>query len=82
MLSLLLGENIVVILNLLPFSLLGVLLVFAGLELALMISDLQERKDLFVSLFMLGLALVFNLAVAFISGVLLAYLLKAKKIDI
>lgn len=82
LLSLLLGENIVVILNLLPFSLLGVLLVFAGLELALMISDLQERKDLFVSLFMLGLALVFNLAVAFISGVLLAYLLKAKKIDI
>jgi SulP family sulfate permease len=47
LLALVFGENIVAILKLLPFSLLGVLLVFAGLQLALMIQDLRDRKDLF-----------------------------------
>ena len=47
-----------------------------------MIQDLKDRKDIFVTLFMLGLALATNLAVAFISGILVAYLLKIKKISI
>ena len=53
-LALAFGENIVSVLRLLPLSILGVLLIFAGLQLALMIQDLQDRKDLFVALFMLG----------------------------
>jgi len=81
-LALIFGENIVSILRLLPLSILGVLLTFAGLQLALMIQDLQERKDLFVALFMLGLALVFNLAVAFIAGIVVAYAVKRARTSV
>ena len=76
------GENMVAILNLLPFSLLGVLLVFAGLQLAIMIQDVEDRKDLFVVLLMLGIALATNLAVAFIVGIIVAYALKSEKLTI
>jgi SulP family sulfate permease len=81
-LALFLGENMIAILKLLPISILGVLLVFAGLQLALMIQDMRDRRDLFITLFMLGLALVSNLAVAFISGILVAYLLKKKGVNL
>ena len=81
-LALIFGENMVAILNLLPFSLLGVLLVFAGLQLALMIQDVEDRKDLFVVLLMLGIALATNLAVAFIVGIIVAYALKSDRLTI
>jgi SulP family sulfate permease len=81
-LALIFGENMVAILNLFPFSLLGVLLVFAGLQLAIMIQDVEDRKDLFVVLLMLGIALASNLAVAFIAGLIVAYALKSDKLTI
>ncbi len=81
-LALILGESIVSVLRLLPLSILGVLLTFAGLQLALMIQDLEDRKDLFVALFMLGLALAFNLAVAFLVGIVAAYVVKSARISV
>ena len=68
--------------TLLPMSILGVLLVFSGAQLALMIRDLTERKDLFVALVMLGITLTANLAAAFICGIIIAYILKNEKISI
>jgi len=82
LLALVFGENIVAVLRLLPFSLLGVLLVFAGLQLALMIQDLRDRKDLFVALLMLGIALATNLGVAFIAGIIAAYAFKSDKLSV
>ena len=81
-LALAFGENIVSVLRLLPLSILGVLLVFSGLQLALMIQDLQQRRDLFVALLMLGLALAFNLAVAFLVGILAAYVVRSSRIGV
>jgi len=81
-LALLFGEGIVPVLRVMPLAILGVLLTFAGLQLALMIQDLTDRRDFFVVLLMLGLTLVFNLAVAFLTGIAVAYLLKAKWIKI
>jgi SulP family sulfate permease len=81
-LALIFGENIVSVLRLLPLSILGVLLTFAGLQLALMIQDLEDRKDLFVALFMLGLALVFNLAVAFVAGIVVAYAVRSARTSV
>ena len=81
-LALVFGENIVSVLRLLPLSILGVLLTFAGLQLALMIQDLQDRKDLFVALFMLGIALASNLGVAFIVGIIVAYAFKSEKLTV
>lgn len=68
--------------GLLPLSILGVLLLFAGVQLALMISDLKGREDLFIVLIMLGIALTVNLGVAFLFGIALAYALKNLKLNI
>ena len=76
-LALLFGEAVVPVLRLMPLAILVVLLIFAGLQLALMIQDLTDRKDFFVVILMLGLTMVFNLAVAFLAGIVVAYVLKS-----
>jgi SulP family sulfate permease len=81
-LVLLLGESLVGVLNLIPDAILGALLVFAGIQLALLIQDLTDRKDLFVVLFMLGLGLAFNLAVAFVAGVAVAHLVRFRSVGV
>ncbi len=80
--AILFGESSVEIIKLLPFSILGVLLFFAGAELMTMIKDLREKKEFFVPLVMLGITLVSNLAWAFFLGLILAYLLKYEKIKV
>jgi SulP family sulfate permease len=76
MLAFLFGKHALYIIYLLPFSILGVLLIFAGSELALMIRDVKERMDLFVVLLMLGITIATNLAIAFIVGIIIAYAFK------
>ncbi len=80
--AILFGESSVKIIELLPFSILGVLLFFAGAELMTMIKDLREKKEFFIPLVMLGITLVSNLAWAFFIGIILAYLLKYEKIKV
>lgn len=70
------------ILYLVPMSVLGVLLLFAGSQLSLTVIDMKTRKDLFVSLMILGLTLASNLAVGFIVGVGIAYTLKSEKMTV
>ncbi len=82
LLALLLGSHALSVVYLIPVSALGVLLVFAGSQLALTILDLKERKDLFVPLMMVGITLASNLAVGFIAGIALAYALKSEKLTI
>jgi SulP family sulfate permease len=81
-LALLFGDSVVSALRLLPVSILGVLLAFAGIQLALMIQDLHDRGELFVALVMLGLTLVFNLAVAFFGGIVVAYAVKWGRLNL
>jgi SulP family sulfate permease len=80
--AILVGDEAMALFSLLPFSVLGALLCFAGAELAMMILDVRERKDLFVVVSMLGISLVSNLAVSFGIGILLAYLFKHTKIGL
>jgi SulP family sulfate permease len=82
LLALLFGPHALALVYLLPMSVLGVLLVFAGSQLALTIVDMRERKDLFVALVMLGITLASNLAVGFVVGIPLAYALKSEKITV
>ena len=70
------GEQAVDFLGLIPLSVLGALLVFAGAQLSLMILDLKERRDMFVAVAILGTALATNLSVGFIVGIVLAYAFK------
>ncbi len=81
-LALLLGDHMVGLLNLLPMSILGVLLVFAGSQLTLTIMDLHERKDYFVATLILGITLASNLAAGFIAGMIVATLLKWDKLTV
>jgi SulP family sulfate permease len=77
-----LGKNILSILYLIPMSILGILLLFAGCQLSLSIIDLKDRKEWFVTLAMLGITLATNLAVGFIVGFIIAYLFKFKRLNI
>ncbi len=74
--ALFLGDQASLILSLLPFSVLGALLVFAGAQLAMMIMEVKKRKEFFVVLMICGTALASNLAVGFMVGLLLTHLLK------
>lgn len=81
-LAVLLGDDIVGLFSLLPMSILGVLLVFAGSQLTLTIMDLDQRKDYFVATLILGITLASNLAAGFIAGMIVAQLLKWNKLSI
>ncbi|MDY6951738.1 MAG: putative sulfate/molybdate transporter [Thermodesulfobacteriota bacterium] len=81
-LAMFLGIHSLAVIYLVPMSVLGVLLVFAGSQLALTIIDMEERKDLFVALVMLGITLAANLAVGFVVGVAIAYALKSEKLNV
>jgi SulP family sulfate permease len=81
-LAVIFGNNIVHALNLLPMSILGVLLVFAGSQLTLTIMDLDHRKDYFVAILILGITLASNLAAGFIAGMIIAHLLRWEKLSV
>lgn len=77
-----LGGHVVAVVSLMPMSVLGVLLLFAGSQLAMTIIDMKERKDLFVALMMLGITLASNLAVGFVAGMAVAYALKSERLNV
>ncbi len=81
-LALILGKQLVAVLYLLPMAILGVLLLFAGLQLALSVMELKERKEYFVALLMLGITLATNLAAGFIAGIVVSNLFRIKKINV
>jgi SulP family sulfate permease len=82
LLGLLLGFHALALIYLLPMAILGVMLLFAGSQLALTVIDLNARKDLFVALMILGITLAANLAVGFVIGTAMAYALKSDRLDI
>jgi SulP family sulfate permease len=77
-----LGSHALAIVYLLPMSMLGVLLVFAGGQLALTVIDVMNRKDLFVILLMLGITLATNLAAGFLAGIFLAYAFRSERLSV
>jgi len=81
-LAVVLGNDSLAVIYLLPLSVLGILLLFAGSQLALTIMDLENRKDFFVVLFMLGITIASNLAAGFVVGIVVAWVLKAKKLNV
>lgn len=81
-LAVFLGVHSLAVIYLIPMSVLGVLLLFAGSQLTLTIIDLKERKDLFVALLILGITLASNLAVGFVAGIAFYYILKIKILKI
>ncbi len=82
LLAVFLGVHALSIVSLVPMAVLGVLLVFAGSQLALTILDMKTRKDFFVALLILGITLASNLAAGFIVGIVVAFVLKSDKLNV
>jgi len=82
LLAVLLGIHALAVIYLIPMAVLGIMLLFAGSQLALTVMDVRTRKDFFVVLTMLGITLALNLAVGFVIGIALAYALRSERLDI
>jgi len=81
-LALALGDSILGVTELMPMSVLGVLLFFAGSELAITVGDVKERKNLFVCLAVAGVTLASNLAVGFMTGAAVHFALRYRRMAI
>lgn len=81
-LALFFGDNCIYILNLLPLSVLGALLIFAGAQLTMTILDLETKEDYFIATIILGISLATNLAIGFVIGLLLAKILKSSRFSL
>lgn len=73
LLALLFGTGVLSLVRLLPLFALGVLLFFAGGQLALTLMDIKERDGLFVALAVAAVALGSNLAWGFGAGIVLGW---------
>ena len=82
LLALFLGEHLMGAIYLLPMSALGILLVFAGLQLSLTLLDMHSRKEMTVPIVVLGITLASNLAAGFMIGIAVAYALKSDRLSI
>jgi SulP family sulfate permease len=81
-LAVVLGNESLAVIYLIPLSVLGILLLFAGSQLALTIMDLENRKDFFVVLIMLGITFASNLAAGFMVGIVVGWVLKTNKLNV
>ena len=76
--GLFLSDSVLLIFQVFPRPILGVILFFAGLELAMVIRDIRlKRENLFVLLVTAGIAM-WNMGVAYLSGLLLYYGLRGR----
>ncbi len=79
--ALVFGRVGVVLLSSIPQAVLGVLLLFAGLELALLIRDVKERNELFLVMLIAGLALATtHMGIAFSVGIVASLIIRWGKI--
>jgi SulP family sulfate permease len=73
----------VALLSIIPKAVLGVLLLYAGLELALLVRDVNERNDLFIGLLIAGVALATtHMGLAFAAGMAASFILRWGRIRI
>ncbi len=76
------GSHIVNIIHLIPFSALGILLCFAGMQLGLSILDMRQRSQMAVALLMAGTTLAVNLSIGCLIGILFDALLRWRKVEL
>jgi SulP family sulfate permease len=77
------GKVAVALLSLIPNSILGVLLFYAGLELAMLLKDVEKRNDFFIAFSIAAIALATtNMGVAFIIGMIFKFILDKTGIEL
>ncbi|MBI2908013.1 MAG: hypothetical protein HYX92_10200 [Chloroflexi bacterium] len=76
--GLFLSDSVVLLFGMLPTAILGVILLFTGLELASTAGDIGAKKeDIYVMLATAGIAMV-NMGVGFLAGLALYYAIERK----
>ncbi|CAL4962381.1 unnamed protein product [Urochloa decumbens] len=81
-LGLLFGNSFVTILGQFPIGILGVMLLFSGIELAMASRDMGTKEESFVMLICAGVSLTgSSAALGFISGIVLFLLLRLRDVD-
>jgi MFS superfamily sulfate permease-like transporter len=76
------SDSISIVFRLFPEAILGVILFFAGLELALTVRDIgSDKADVYVMLITAGLAM-WNMLAAFVAGIGVYWLLKRKLVKL
>jgi hypothetical protein len=81
-LGLVLGTSLVKILNQFPVGVLGVLLLFAGIELAMACRDMNSKEESFVMLICTAISLVgSSAALGFLAGMLVHVLLRLRNLS-
>ncbi|MFQ5826079.1 MAG: putative sulfate/molybdate transporter [Dehalococcoidia bacterium] len=75
-LALLLGRSVMPVLSLVPLPILGVLLVFTGVQHALLARDMRAWRDRSVVVLIAVLALTTNLAIGFTLGIIAYHVLR------
>jgi len=71
------------LLSCIPNAVLGILLLLAGLELALLLKDVRGRNDLFIVFLIAGISLATNnMGTAFFAGILVERLIKLKGVGV
>ncbi len=81
LLALALGKIGISLLSSIPNAVLGILLLFSGIELALLLKDLNEKEDLFIAVLIasVGFATT-NMGIAFITGIVVLQFIKWRNI--
>ncbi|MCS4541094.1 MAG: putative sulfate/molybdate transporter [Euryarchaeota archaeon] len=77
-LGLFFGNSIIAFIRAMPMSIIGAILLFAGLELCLYIRDMREYVNMFVVVFIAVLSIVTNIAIGFFAGLAVALAIKHK----
>lgn len=77
------GKVSVALLGAIPAAVLGILLLFAGLELAMLTRDIKEKNDFFITFLIAGIGLATtNMGIAFVAGMAVQYVLKVARINL
>jgi SulP family sulfate permease len=81
--ALLFGKIAISLLSSIPYAILGTLLLFAGMELSLLIRDVKDKKDLFIVFMVAGIGFATtNMGIALIIGLVIAKIINWKKLQI
>ncbi len=81
--ALVFGKIGISILSIIPNSVLGILLLFAGLELTLLLKDTHDRKDLFIVFIIAGTCITTkNMGIAFLAGIIIEWVIRMRKIEV
>ncbi|OGN91194.1 MAG: sulfate transporter [Chloroflexi bacterium RBG_13_48_17] len=81
-LGLFFSQSVALLFNMIPAAIVGVILFFAGLELASIVWDIRRKKeDIYVMLVTAGIAII-NIGIAFVAGLALYYALQRRVVKV